>query len=112
MGKMECFLDRRYTEEFRRDAVHLAEAIGGSQAAKQLGISAWSLWNWIRLTRAWGASSAGGASAALRRWSDGEKAAGGHFLAGNPSSRDSVRSVGDEGDTDVWSDSKTGRRAA
>ena len=31
-------LNRQYTDEFKQEAVRLAEAIGGNQAAKRLGI--------------------------------------------------------------------------
>jgi transposase len=34
------------------EAVRLAESIGGSQAAKRLGVPDSSLWNWIKLGRA------------------------------------------------------------
>jgi transposase len=40
---------RRYTDEFRVEAVRLGESIGGNQAAKRLGIPESSLWNWMRL---------------------------------------------------------------
>ena len=42
---------RRYTDEFRVEAVRLGESIGGNQAAKRLGIPESSLWNWIRRNR-------------------------------------------------------------
>ncbi len=44
--------NRQYPDEFKVEAVRLAESIGGSQAAKRLGIPDSSLWNWIRLSRA------------------------------------------------------------
>ena len=47
----EAVLNRQYTDEFKLEAVRLAEAIGGNQAAKRLGIPDSSLWNWIRLKR-------------------------------------------------------------
>ena len=42
---------RRYTDEFRLEAVRLGESIGGNQAAKRLGIPESSLWNWMRRSR-------------------------------------------------------------
>jgi transposase len=44
-------LPRRYTDEFRVEAVRLGESIGGNQAAKRLGIPESSLWNWMRRSR-------------------------------------------------------------
>jgi transposase len=52
MNKKELVLKRKYTEEFKVEAVRLAESIGGSKAAKRLGIPDSSLWNWIGLRRA------------------------------------------------------------
>lgn len=42
---------RRYTDEFKLDAVKLAEAVGGTEAARRLGIPDSSLFNWVRLDR-------------------------------------------------------------
>jgi len=52
MGKRASVPNRQYTDEFKLEAVRLAESIGGNQAAKRLGIPDSSLWNWIRLNRA------------------------------------------------------------
>lgn len=52
MGKKALVPNRQYTDEFKLEAVRLAESIGGNQAAKRLGIPDSSLWNWIRLNRA------------------------------------------------------------
>jgi transposase len=52
MGKRASVPNRQYTDEFKLEAVRLAESIGGSQAAKRLGIPDSSLWNWIGLSRA------------------------------------------------------------
>jgi len=38
MGKKDLVLNRQYTDEFKIEAVRLSESIGGSQAAKRLGI--------------------------------------------------------------------------
>lgn len=52
MDKRASVASRRYTVEFKREAVRLAESIGGGQAAVRLGIPDSSLWNWISLSRA------------------------------------------------------------
>ena len=51
MGKKEV-QDRQYTDEFKVEAVRLAESIGGNHAAKRLGMPESSLHNWVRLKRA------------------------------------------------------------
>src|SRR4051812_19621070 len=52
MGRKESVANRQYTDEFKVEAVRLAESIGGNQASKRLGVPDSSLWNWIRLSRA------------------------------------------------------------
>nr|ART37670.1 E5 [uncultured bacterium] len=52
MGNTASVPNRQYMDEFKREAVRLAESIGGNPAAKRLGIPDSSLWNWIRLDRA------------------------------------------------------------
>ena len=52
MGKKQSVLNRQYTDEFKVEAVRLAESIGGNPAAKRLDIPESSLWNWIKLSRA------------------------------------------------------------
>ena len=52
MSKRELVPNRQYTDEFRVEAVRLAESIGGNKAAKRLGIPDSSLWNWLLLSRA------------------------------------------------------------
>ncbi len=51
MGKKGPVQYRRYTEEFRVEAVRLSNSVGGSAAARRLGIPEASLWNWIRRSR-------------------------------------------------------------
>ena len=51
MGRRASIANRQYADEFKAEAVRLSESIGGSQAAKRLGIPDASLWNWIRLSR-------------------------------------------------------------
>ena len=43
---------RQYRDEFKVEAVRLAESIGENQAANWLEISDSSMWNWLRLSRA------------------------------------------------------------
>ncbi len=62
MGKKQSVLNRQYTDEFKVEAVRLAESIGGNAAAMRLDIPESSLWNWIKLSRA-GKLSARGAGA-------------------------------------------------
>ena len=52
MSKTDSVPNRQYTDEFKMEAVRLAESIGGNQAAKRLGIPESSLGNWIRRHRA------------------------------------------------------------
>ena len=52
MSRKEDVPNRRYTLEYKIEAVRLAESIGGSEAAKRLEIPSSSIWNWIRLSRA------------------------------------------------------------
>jgi len=67
MGKKELVPNRQYTNEFKVEAVRLAESIGGNQAAKRLGIPESSLWNWIRLSRAGTLKTADGAAVPVKR---------------------------------------------
>ncbi len=59
--------NRQYTDEFKVEAVRLSESIGGSKAAKRLGIPESSLWNWIRLRRAGKLKPADGAAVPVKR---------------------------------------------
>src|SRR5579871_5046096 len=43
--------NRRYTDEFKFEALRLGESVGMNEAAKRLGIPASSLGNWFRLKR-------------------------------------------------------------
>jgi len=51
MGKKEQMPNRRYTDEFKLDAVRLAGSIGGNSAGKRLGIPQSTVTNWVRLAR-------------------------------------------------------------
>ena len=63
MGKKESVPNRRYTEEFKTEAVRLAQSIGGNAAAKRLGIPQSTVTNWVRHSRD-GTSPAAGEAAA------------------------------------------------
>jgi transposase len=43
---------RRYTNEFKIEAVKLGESVGNSEASRRLGIPESSLFNWVKLGRA------------------------------------------------------------
>ena len=47
----EMVPNRRYTEEFKLEALRLAESMGINPAAKRLGMPRSSLGNWARLKR-------------------------------------------------------------
>ena len=66
MGRKEV-QDRQYTDEFKIEAVRLAESIGGNQAAKRLGLPESSVWNWIRLSRAGKLKSSDGTAVPAKR---------------------------------------------
>ena len=51
MSKKESVGNRRYTAEFKVEAVRLTESIGCTEAAKRLGVPYSSLWNWLQLSR-------------------------------------------------------------
>jgi transposase len=67
MGKKEWVPNRQYTNEFKGEAVRLAESIGGNQAAKRLGIPDSSLCNWIKLKRAGKLKAGDSAAVAVKR---------------------------------------------
>lgn len=48
---MTSITRRRYTDDFKSQAVDLAESMGRTPAARQLGISIKTLDNWIGLAR-------------------------------------------------------------
>jgi transposase len=59
--------DRQYTDEFKIEAVRLAESIGPNQAAKRLGMPESSLGNWVRLKRAGKLRALDGAAKSVKR---------------------------------------------
>ena len=66
MSKKEV-QDRQYTDEFKIEAVRLAESVGGNQAAKRLGMPESSLHNWVRLKRAGKLRALNGAAVPTKR---------------------------------------------
>ena len=48
MSKMDLVPNRQYTEEFKVEAMRLAESIGGNAAAKRLGVPQSTVTNWVR----------------------------------------------------------------
>ena len=67
MSKKDLVGNRRYNAEFKVEAVRLGESIGGTPAAKRLGIPESSLVNWMRLSRAGKLKAADGAAVAVKR---------------------------------------------
>ena len=66
MKKKEAVPNRRYTEEFKTEAVRLALSTGGNAAAKRLGIPQSTMTNWVRQSRD-GAAAVAGAAVAVKR---------------------------------------------
>ena len=52
MAKKEQVPNRQYTDEFKLEAVRLAESIGGNAAAKRLGVPQSTVANWARRAQA------------------------------------------------------------
>jgi transposase len=52
MGNKGPVRYRKYTEEFKVEAIRLAESVGVGAAAKRLGVSDGNLRNWINRGRA------------------------------------------------------------
>lgn len=67
MGKRALVPNRQYTDEFKQEAVRLAESIGGTPAAQRLGIPDSSLWNWIKRSRVGKLAAAVSESGAVKR---------------------------------------------
>ncbi len=57
---------RRYTNEFKIEAVRLGQSVGMSEASRRLGIPDSSLFNWVRLERAGKLGSSSGPSTTPR----------------------------------------------
>ena len=67
MGKKETVPNRRYTEEFKTEAVRLALSTGGNAAAKRLGIPQSTMTNWVRQRREGVSAPVAGAAVAVKR---------------------------------------------
>ena len=67
MGKKEAVPNRRYTEEFKTEAVRLALSTGGNAAAKRLGIPQSTMTNWVRQAREGSPVADAGAAAPVKR---------------------------------------------
>ena len=67
MGKKASIPNRRYTEEFKTEAVRLAQSMGGNAAAKRLGIPQSTVTNWVRRSREGTLNPMEGAAAPVKR---------------------------------------------
>jgi transposase len=67
MGKKEAVPNRRYTEEFKTEAVRLALSTGGNAAAKRLGIPQSTMTNWVRRSRDGAAAPVAGGAVPVKR---------------------------------------------
>jgi transposase len=67
MGKKESVPNRRYTEEFKSEAVRLALSTGGNAAAKRLGIPQSTMTNWVRQRREGTPALVAGAAGPIKR---------------------------------------------
>ncbi len=67
MGKKESVPNRRYTEEFKAEAVRLALSTGGNAAAKRLGIPQSTMTNWVRAHREGTSTPVGDVAVPVRR---------------------------------------------
>jgi transposase len=67
MGKKESVPNRRYTEEFKTEAVRLAVSTGGNAAAKRLGIPQSTMTNWVRRHRDGASPAVADAVVAVKR---------------------------------------------
>jgi len=67
MGKKESVPNRRYTEEFKTEAVRLALSTGGNAAAKRLGIPQSTMTKWVRQRREGTPAPVAGAASPVKR---------------------------------------------
>lgn len=67
MAKKEVVPNRRYTEEFKAEAVRLALSTGGNAAAKRLGIPQSTMTNWVRAHREGTSAPVGDAAVPVKR---------------------------------------------
>ena len=67
MNKKMPVPTRQYTQEFKVEAVRLAESVGGTEASRRLDVPDSSLWNWIKLHRPGELERAAGADEPVKR---------------------------------------------
>lgn len=67
MAKKEAVPNRRYTDEFKLEAVRAAGSIGGNAAAKRLGVPQSTVTNWVRGAREGTLREAPGEGVAVKR---------------------------------------------
>lgn len=67
MAKKESVPNRRYTDEFKTEAVRLGLSIGGNAAAKRLGIPQSTMTNWVRQSREGAPAAVASAATAIKR---------------------------------------------
>lgn len=67
MATKEAVPNRRYTDEFKRQAVRLAASIGGNATAKRLGVPHSTVTNWVRRAREGALQESQGEGAPVRR---------------------------------------------
>ena len=67
MAKKESVPNRRYTEEFKVEAVRLALSTGGNAAAKRLGIPQSTMTNWVRQHRGGASPTVADGAAPVKR---------------------------------------------
>ena len=70
MGRKQEAPNRWYTDEFRLEAVRLAESVGSNEAAKRLGIPQATMRNWFRRWKAEGLPTAITPAAPVKRGVD------------------------------------------
>jgi len=58
--------DRRYTNEFKIEAIRLGQSVGYTEASRRLGMPESSLFNWVKLERAGKLGSSPAISATAR----------------------------------------------
>ncbi len=67
MANKESVPNRRYTEEFKAEAVRLALSTTGNAAAKRLGIPQSTMTNWVRQSRDGTLAAVAAAAAPVKR---------------------------------------------
>ncbi len=70
MGTKQSIPNRRYTDEFKLEAVRLAESIGSNKAAERLGIPQATMGNWFRKAKAGDLPTIADAGGGVKRGAD------------------------------------------